>query len=110
MQHQKTGFRTLVECADGYIGVCTCCHEFNFAYKTVLVSFQEEEMHRFFEWLTSNRKTREHYLPLPHGRTRVFSSPHSNLFLTFKDEELDEILDLYQQALLLLKAEALLHP
>jgi hypothetical protein len=108
MQHQETTFRVLAECVDGYIGVCTCCREFNFAYKTVLVSFQEEEMHRFFEWLIVNCKTREHYMPLRHGRNRVFSSPNSNLFLAFNDDELEEIEGLYQQVLLLLQAESLL--
>jgi hypothetical protein len=90
MQHQETTFRILVECSDGYIGTCTCCSEFNFAYKTVLVSFQEEEMHRFFDWLITNCETQEHYMPLRNGRNRVFSSPHSNLFLAFNDQELDE--------------------
>lgn len=108
MQHQDTTFRVLVECSDGYIGVCTCCCEFNFAYKTVLVSFQEEEMHRFFDWLITTSETQEHYMPLLHVRNRVFSSPHSNLFLAFNDQELEEIKGLYHQASILIQAENLL--
>jgi hypothetical protein len=108
MKHQETAFRVLAEGSEGYIGVCSCCREFNFAYKTVLVSFQEEEMHSFFDWLITNCKTREHYMPLRHGRNRVFSSPHSNLFLVFNDQELEEIKSLYHQAVLLIQAENLL--
>ena len=108
MQHYETTFRVLAECSDGYIGVCTCCREFNFTYKTVLMSFQEEEMHAFFDWLITNFKTRAHYMPLRHGRNRVFASPNSNLFLVFNDHELEEIECLYHQTLLLLQAESLL--
>lgn len=108
MQHERSSFRVLAEGLDGYIGVCTCCREFNFAYKTILISFQEEEMHRFFDWLISRSKTRQHYKPLLHGRNHVYSSPHSNLFLTFNDQELEEIEALYQQTMLLLQAEDLL--
>src|SRR5690349_4147625 len=108
MQHDETAFRVLAEGIDGYLGVCTCCRKFNFAYKTVLLSFQEDEMHRFFDWLITNSKNREHYAPLRHGRNHVFSSPHSNLFLTFNDQELEEIEALYHQAILLLQAEQLL--
>ena len=108
MLHEEMNFRLLAECEDGYIGVCTCCREFNFAYKNILLSFQAEEMHRFFDWLIASCKSMEHYLPLHHGRNRVLPSPYSNLFLAFNDHEIEVIKALYHQALVLLQAEDLL--
>lgn len=106
MKHTDSHFKILAECPEGYIGVCECCREFNFAYKTILLSFQEDEMHQFFDWL--NSRTPEHYMPMRHGRNRIFSSPHSNLFLTFSDEEMTEIAQLYHQTEILLQAQRLL--
>lgn len=108
MRHQDTTYRVLSECANGYIGVCTCCREFNFAYKTILLSFQEEDMQRTFNWLFANCKTQKQHIDMRHQRKRIFSSQHANLFLVFNDQELEEIRGLFQQAQLLLEAENLL--
>lgn len=97
MNHKNSKFRILSECKHGYIGVCKCCQEFNFAYKTILVSFQEDEMLRFFDWLISKRHSPEHYMPLHNGRNRVYASQHSNLFIAFRDKELDEIETMYNE-------------
>lgn len=107
MTHEST-FQVLAECEHGYIGVCECCHEFNFAYKTVLLTFQEDEMRQFFDWLIGCRHAPHHYQPMRHGRNRVFSSPHSNLFLTYSDEELDEIASLYKQTVVMLQVQNIL--
>ncbi len=39
----------------GYMGICECCREFNVAYKNMLISFQEEEMIQFFDWIHANQ-------------------------------------------------------
>lgn len=108
MNHENSRFKILSEQVDGYIGVCECCHQFNFAFKTVLLTFNEDDFHRFFEWIITNRYAPQHYAPLHHGRTRMYSSPHSNLFLTYSEEELDSIAQLYQETLLILEAQKLL--
>jgi hypothetical protein len=108
MDHENSRFKVLSQEVDGYIGFCECCGQFNFAYKTVLLTFTEDDFHRFFDWLISNRYAPEHYAPLQHGRTRMYASPHSNLFLTYAEEELDAITHLYQQALLILEAQRIL--
>jgi len=108
MNHTKSSFRMLAECGNGYLGICECCREYNLAYKTFLITFQEDEMHRFFEWMIANQNAPQHYFPMSHGRTRVFSSPNSNLFLTFSDEELGEIIKLYHETSLLMQAEYIL--
>jgi hypothetical protein len=64
MNHKQSHFKILAESKNGYIGVCECCHEFNFTFKTVLITFQLEAMQQFFEWLITNRRAPQHYLPL----------------------------------------------
>ena len=94
----------LAESENGYVSQCTCCREFNVTYKNVLMVFEEDAMHRFFEWVLSHRASRENYQLLPHGRTRIYSSPHSNLFLVYDDDELDELDQLFAQVKLVLEA------
>lgn len=108
MGHENSRFKILSENNEGYIGVCECCQQYNFAYKTVLLTFPEDDFHRFFDWLITNRFAPQHYAPLHHGRSRMFSSPHSNLYLVYADEELDDITHLYQEASLILEAQKLL--
>jgi hypothetical protein len=45
---------------------------------------------------------------LYHGRSKVFTSPHSNLFLAFNDEELDEIATMATEVKLILDAHNIL--
>lgn len=108
MKHTNTQFKIFAECANGYVGVCECCREYNFAYKTVLITFQEDEMHSFFDWVTTNRNSPNHYMPMRHVRNRVFSSPSSNLFLTFSEGELEEINQFYHETLILEQAKSAL--
>ena len=108
MNHKKSRFRILAECNNGYIGACDCCLEFNFAYKNILLTFQEDEMRRFFDWIISNRNLPEHYMPTQHGRSKVFSSPNSNLYLVFHDDELNEIIVMYSEIKLMLEAQKVL--
>lgn len=44
---------------------------------------------------------------MPHGRERVFTSPYSNLYLTFREDELDELAELYARTQLILEARNL---
>lgn len=104
----ESQFRILAESSNGYIGVCSCCREFNFAYKTMLLTFQEDSMVNFFEWVSTNRYSPEYYFPLHHGRNRILPSPAGNLFLTYSDEEMEEIIQLYHEAKLILDAERIL--
>lgn len=106
--HKKTSFKILAETDNGYIGVCECCNEFNFAYKNVLLTFQEEELFQFFEWIIAKRDSPGHFMPLRHGRDKLFSSPNSNLFIVYNDCELDEIVLMYNETLLILEARKVL--
>jgi|SRR5688500_3217904 hypothetical protein len=105
---EDTTFHILAECDNGYIGVCECCDEYNFVYKNILLIFSQEELSRFCAWLLQHRFHESTYLPLAHGRTRVFTSPLSNLFIAFREDELDEVDELFSQAKLVLDARDLL--
>jgi hypothetical protein len=106
--HEESPLNILAHTDNGYIGLCDCCHEYNFVYKNILLAFQREELTRFLDWLIAYRTHDDTYLPLPHGRTRVYRSPLSNLFLAFHEEELDEVTQLFAEAQLILEARSLL--
>lgn len=110
MHQQDSPLSILAEGLNGYIGVCDCCHEFNFVYKNLLLAFRQDELVRFCEWLIENRYSRSTFLPLPHGRTRVYKSPLSNLFIAFYDDELDEVEQMFSQARLLIEARSIVQP
>ncbi len=107
MIHHESSFQLLAECPNGYIGECTCCQKFNVAYKSILLTFAEENLCAFFEWILTARYDYESYWPMPHGRERVFTSPFSNLYLTFREDELDELAELYARTQLILEARNL---
>ncbi len=94
----------LAESPNGYVSECPCCHEFNVTYKNFLLVFDAGAMLNFFAWIMANRSSLENYQPLPHGRCRIYSGPHNNLFLVFDDEELDELADLFAAVKLVLEA------
>jgi hypothetical protein len=105
--HEKTSREIIAEGLNGYVSRCTCCQEFNVCYKNVLLVFDEDAMMRFFEWILENRTSRTNYQPLPHGRNRVYASPHSNLYLAYNDAEIDELEDLSVEVRLVLEARKL---
>ncbi len=106
--HEDSSFHILAECDNGYIGVCECCREFNFVYKNILLAFTEDELVRFCEWLMAYRYHNDTFLPLAHGKTRVYKSPLDNLFIAFHDTELDEVGLLFSQTQLMLEARGVL--
>jgi len=106
--HEESSLNILAHADNGYIGVCECCNEYNFVYKNVLLVFQQEELVRFLDWLIGFRTHDDTYLPLPHGRTRVYRSPLSNMFLAFDEQELDELDQLFREAQLILEVRSLL--
>jgi hypothetical protein len=109
MMSQDSPFHILAECSNGYIGVCECCREYNFVYKNILMIFSQDELLRFCGWVIAYRTHDNTYLPLHHGRTRVYTSPLSNLFIAFREDELDELDQLFTEARLILEARKLIH-
>jgi hypothetical protein len=108
MRHNSSHFQILSACKNGYIGVCDCCQQFNFSYNNVLLLFSEEEMMNFFDWLMAYRHSRENFVSLPDGRDRIYSSPHSNLFLVYSDTELEELSDLFAEVKIMLEVRKIM--
>ena len=108
MSEEVTPFHILGECGSRYIGVCECCQEYNFVYKNILLIFSQDELLRFCEWVIRYRRHENTYLPLHHGRSRVYKSPLSNLFIAFREDELDEVDQLFTEARLILEARDLI--
>ena len=107
--YEGDSFQILAECKDGYIGVCRCCWEFNYSYKNILLTFQEPEMHEFFEWIIACRMSGSIQLPLPNGNKHIYKSPLYNMFIVLTDQELDDIEALYAEVKLMLEAIKILN-
>lgn len=107
--HEQSTFQILAESDNGYIGVCECCKEYNFVYRNILLIFSEDELLRFCKWILAYRYHNDTYLPLAHGRTRVYTSPLSNLFLSFHEHELDELDQLFSETKLIIDARSLVN-
>ena len=103
----KEAYQVLSECANGYVGICTSCKEFNFAYKNVLLTFEEDTLLEFFTWLIEGRDNPRHLVELPHGRCNVYQSPMCNLFLIYTREELNEIEQLFMEVQIMLQARSI---
>jgi hypothetical protein len=101
-------FQILTECNEGYIGVCRCCGEYNFVYKNMLLTFQEPELHHFFEWFLETMHKQEYNVTLHNGKTQFFNGPVPNLFFVYTKAELAEITGMYTEVQLLLDARRIL--
>jgi len=102
-------FEILAESEGGYIGRCTSCGEFNFAFKNLLITFTEEHLFHFHDWLIENQNDPEFIFELPNGKSRVYRSPADNLFIAFHPQELDEIHDLMIQTQIVLETRKILN-
>jgi len=105
----EDNFEILAECEEGYIGICRHCQEFNYSFKNILLTFQEQEMDNFFEWMIGCRQNGACEMVLPHGRGYVLSSPIHNLFIVYNDEEFDAIEKLYSEVRLMREAKKILN-
>ena len=102
-------FNVLAENEHGYVGQCACCEEFNFAYKNLLITFSEEHLMSFFDWVLTNQDNPEFQYPLRHGRMHVYQSPVENLFVTFNEEELEDLQQLSTEVKLVLEARKIIN-
>jgi hypothetical protein len=102
-------FQVLTECSEGYIGVCRCCGEYNFVYKNMLLTFQEEGLKHFFQWFLENVQKQENNITLHNGKTQFFTGPVPNLFFVYTKEELEEIVGLYTEVSLILDARKIVN-
>ncbi len=107
MHEKHSTFEILSETRNGYLGVCTCCLEFNFAYKNLVLTFNEKDMFSILNWLVENENNPANVVNMHHGKERVYASPVKNIFLAFNIDELKEIDVLITEAQILWEAKGL---
>ena len=107
IMHHTSDFQILASSDNGYIGICTCCEQFNLVYKNILLTFQEESLFQFCDWLVECRNNPEYQYTSYHGRNHVYPSPLQNFFLMFSNSELAEVEHLYNEVQLVLEARKL---
>lgn len=103
--HSYNSLRILSQTENGYIGQCNCCNHFNFAYGNVLFVFTEDGLRGFQSMLHDGYHVQNLNESLPHGKTHLLPSPIPNFMLTFGREEIEEIGNLFQEALLVLEVD-----
>lgn len=105
--YPNTSFDVIAECRHGYIGVCKGCREYNFSYNNIAITFQEDDMLRFCEWLVDSRLNPDNRFSSINGRDIVCPSPLNNMFLVFRDDELEDISQMLTETRLVLEARRL---
>jgi hypothetical protein len=106
--HQGPEFQIISQCDNGYIGYCPCCEQLNFVYKNVLLTFREEGMYHFCDWLIECKGDPDHTYHLDKGTHYLYSSPLRNMFLFYSESDLQEIEKLYAEARIILEARKLI--
>ena len=108
MHNKSKNFKILSVSQEGYVGVCTCCREFNLAYQNLLITFPEEGMVKFYHWLQEGMKNPDTSIELHHNKNRVFKGPAGNFYMTFNDEEIEVILNMIEEAMIVIEAKRIL--
>ncbi|MHA4737566.1 DUF6686 family protein [Dyadobacter sp. MSC1_007] len=103
--HSYDSLRILSQTEKGYIGQCNCCNNFNFAYGNVLFIFTEDGLRGFQSVLYDGYHIQNLNEPLPHGKSHLLASPIPNFMLSFDNAEMEEIRNLFQEALLVLEVD-----
>jgi hypothetical protein len=106
--HSNNALRILSHSEKGYIGQCNCCDHFNFAFGNVLFIFTEDGLRGFQSVLYEEHHFHQLAEPLPHGKTHMLPSPIPNFFVSFDSQELEQIKNLFQEALLVLEIDKIL--
>ena len=102
-------FNIIAECPRGYIGQCTGCKEYNFAFNNLLITFSEDHLVWFFDWVLQNRDNPDFHFLLANGQDRIYKSPLENLFITFNSNELEDMEILYGQLQIVWQARQILN-
>ncbi|GAB4023391.1 DUF6686 family protein [Spirosoma koreense] len=106
MDHQHH-LKTLTQRETGYVGYCSGCQSYNVAYKNSLFILSETEFTSYQAVMTNRTAMRPFFTS--HGKEWLMQTPMPNYFLMFSDEELDEIVQMMNEALLLMEVDQLLN-
>lgn len=103
--HSYNSLRILSQSENGYIGQCSCCDHYNFVFGNALFIFTEDGLTGFHSVLYDKCYFQKLEEPLPHGKNHLLLSPIPNFMLSFDSDEMEEIKNLFQEALLALEID-----
>lgn len=103
--HSSHKLRMLSQCENGYIGQCSCCDHYNFAYRNFLFIFTEAGLVGFQSMLYNEECLHVLETPTRNGKSVMLPSPIPNFMLTFDEVELEEVKALLQESLLVLEVD-----
>ncbi len=108
MHSENKKFKILATCHAGYVGVCTCCHEFNLAFNNLLLTFPEKDMLKYYRWLKEGVSDPKNKFEMKHNRNWVFKGPVENFYLAYNDQEVAAITTMIEEALLMMEVKKIL--
>ncbi|WP_044198983.1 DUF6686 family protein [Dyadobacter tibetensis] len=94
--------------SQGYIGQCACCDHYNFVYGNALFIFSYEGLRGFYQMLQESVSVYRLSEALPNGKDIVLPSPIPNFMLTFKESEIEDIKDMFQETFLTLEIDRII--
>lgn len=105
MEHQHH-LKTLTQHENGYIGYCAGCRSYNVAYKNSLFILSEDEYTYYREVIVERTVMRPFFTT--HGKEWLLKTPMQNYFMMFSDDEINELIQLMDEASLLMQVNQLL--
>ena len=105
MSHQHR-LKTLTQQENGYIGYCAGCQSFNVAYKNSLFILSESEFDCYRQVMADRTGMNPFFTT--HDKEWILKTPMPNYYLMFSEAELDEIIQMMNEASLLMEVNQLL--
>ena len=105
MEHQHH-LKTLSQNENGYIGYCAGCQSFNVAYKNSLFILAEAEFACYQEVMADRTAMRPFFTT--HGKEWLMKTPMPNYFITFSDDEINDLIQLMEEATLIMEVGQIL--
>lgn len=97
----------IVHCSPaGYVARCSCCNEVQIGIGNLATHMDLESFQGFYQALKKLKDSRDKHLsPTPAGKKILMQTPVKNLLLTFTNPELNDTIDLFAQAWVVLEAK-----
>lgn len=103
--HDYNSLRILSQTAKGYIGQCNCCDHYNFVFGNLVFIFTADGLTNFQAMLYGQTHLKLLESPLLNQKRYILPSPIPNFMLSFDEEEIEEIKNLFQETLLTLEID-----
>ncbi|MBD2752649.1 DUF6686 family protein [Spirosoma validum] len=106
MDHQHH-LKTLAQRDNGYIGYCAGCQSYNVAYKNSLFILAEAEFACYRDVMTDRTAMRPFFTT--HGKEWLLKTPMQNYFIMLSDEEIEELVQMMDEATVLMEVDQILN-